>query len=41
MGAQVAGQVDELVGREVGRRDALEDLLIGGVGRLGRAAAVL
>jgi len=35
--AHVAGQIDELVGREVGRWDSLEDLLIGGVGRLGRA----
>jgi hypothetical protein len=38
--AQVARQIDELVGREVGGGDALEDLLVGGVGRLGRAPVI-
>ena len=37
MGAQVARDVDELLVREVGGGDALEDLLVGRVGRLGRA----
>ena len=37
MGAQVARQIEELLGREVGRRNAMQDLLIGGVGRFRRA----
>ena len=40
MGAQVARQIEKLVGREVGGGDALEDLLIGGVGRFRRAAVL-
>ena len=37
MGAEVAWQIEELDGGEVGGGDALEDLLVGGIGRLGRA----
>ena len=37
MGAEVARQIEELDGGEVGGGDALEDLLVGGIGRLGRA----
>ena len=37
MGAKVARQIEELLSREVGGGDALEDLLIGGIRRLGRA----
>jgi hypothetical protein len=37
MGAEVARQIEELDGGEVGRGDALEDLLVGRIGRLGRA----
>jgi hypothetical protein len=40
MGAHVARQIEKLVGREVGGRDALEDLLVGRIGRL-RCAPVL
>jgi hypothetical protein len=36
MGAQVARQIEQLEGGEVGGRDALEDLLVSGIGRLGR-----
>jgi hypothetical protein len=36
MGAEVARQIEELDGGEVGRGDALEDLLVGWIGRLGR-----
>ena len=38
MGAEVARQIEELFGREVGGGDALKDLLEGGIGRLGRRA---
>ena len=34
---KVARQIEEFVGREVGRRHAVQHLLIGGIGRLGRA----
>ena len=37
MGAEVARQIEKLDGGEVGGGDALEDLLVGGIGRLGRA----
>jgi hypothetical protein len=37
MGAKVAWQIEELFGGEVGGGDALEDLLVGRIGRLGRA----
>src|ERR1700733_1344602 len=37
MGAEVARQVEELYGGEVGGGGALEDLLVGGIGRAGRA----
>jgi hypothetical protein len=37
MGAHVARQIEKLLGREVGGGDAFEDLLVGRVGRLGRA----
>ena len=37
MGARIAWQIEELLGREVGGRDPLEDLLVGWIGRLGRA----
>ena len=37
MGAQIARQIEQLLGREVGGRDPLEDLLVGRIGRLGRA----
>ena len=40
MGAQVARQIEKLVGREVGGGDALEDLLIGGVGRFRRPSVL-
>jgi hypothetical protein len=36
MGAEVARQIEELDGGEVGGGDALEDLLVGRVGRLAR-----
>jgi hypothetical protein len=36
MGAEVARQIEEFDGGEVGGRDALEDLLVGRIGRLGR-----
>jgi hypothetical protein len=35
--ARIARQIEEFFGREVGGRDALEDLLVGGIGRLGGA----
>jgi len=38
--ADVARQIEQLVGREVGGRHAVQDLLIGRVGRLGRAAVL-
>src|SRR5208282_1885367 len=34
--AHVARQIEQFVGGEVGRRHAVQDLLVGGVGRLGR-----
>ena len=37
MGADVARQVQKLVGGEIGGRNAVQHLLIGRVGRLGRA----
>jgi hypothetical protein len=37
MGAEVARQIEELDGGEVRGGDALEDLLVGRIGRLGRA----
>jgi hypothetical protein len=37
MGAEVARQIQELFGGEICGWDALEDLLVGGIGRLGRA----
>jgi hypothetical protein len=37
VGAKVARQIEELLGREVGGGNALEDLLVGRIGRLGRA----
>jgi hypothetical protein len=37
MGARIAWQIEELLGREVCGRDPLEDLLVGWIGRLGRA----
>jgi len=37
MGAHVARQIEELFGGEVGGWDPFEDLLVGGIGRLGRA----
>jgi hypothetical protein len=40
MRAHVARQIEELFSREVGGGDALEDLLVGGIGRLGRAPAL-
>ena len=40
MDARVARQIEEFVGREVGRRHAVQHLLIGGVGRLRRAAVL-
>jgi len=40
MGADVARQVQKLVGGEIRRRHAGQHLLIGGVGRLGRAAVL-
>jgi hypothetical protein len=40
MSAQVARQIEELDGGEVSGRDALEDLLVGRIGRLGRAAVL-
>ncbi len=40
MRADVARQIKELLGREVGGGDALEDLLVGRVGRLGRASVL-
>ena len=38
MGAEVARQIEQFDGGEVGGGDALEDLLVGRVGRLGRAS---
>ena len=40
MGADVARQVQKLVGGEIRRRHAVQHLLIGGVGRVGRAAVL-
>jgi hypothetical protein len=40
MGARIAGQIEELLGREVGGWDPLEDLLVGRIGRP-RCAPVL
>ena len=40
MRAQVARQIQQLVGGKIGRREAMQDLLVGGVGRLGRAPIV-
>jgi hypothetical protein len=40
VGADVPRQVEQLVGGEVGGGDAVKDLLIGGIGRLGRAAVL-
>ena len=40
MGARIARQIEELLGGEVGGRDALEDLLVGRIGRLGRASVL-
>jgi hypothetical protein len=37
MSTEVARQIEQLLCREVGGGDALEDLLVGGIGRLGRA----
>ncbi len=34
--AHVARQIEQFVGGEVGRRHAVQDLLVGGVGRVGR-----
>ena len=38
--AHIARQIEELYGGEIGGGDALEDLLIGGIGRLGRASVL-
>ena len=37
VGARVARQIKQLLGREIGGRNPFEDLLIGGIGRLGEA----
>jgi hypothetical protein len=41
MGAEVARQIEEFFGGEVGGGDALENLLISGIGRLGRAPVLV
>jgi hypothetical protein len=40
MRAHVARQIEELLGREVGGWDPFEDLLVGRIGRLGRASVL-
>ena len=40
MGADVAREIEQLVGGEIGGGHAVQHLLIGGVGRLGRAAVL-
>jgi hypothetical protein len=39
--AEVARQIEEFFGGEVGGGDALEDLLVGRIGRLGRASVLV